>query len=302
MFKSKFANALSTMMVGAIGFGGSAEGKLAVGYGGEAGKMDKSLARLVKKYCQDALIIARNENSKKILGDLGRRIAQWNRHRVDLRSCTARGGSQDPHGPRLGRQNADSRAVSDQSLLVAGQTARASCCDQRRNRCLQGQPLRQRLLPQNRLRRGRSTAPLLGFDRNSRRARYSRPKVSASSRSCSAANSSTAKPASRSTASWCVDLGAFAPTRPDGSKGFPIIVSDEYDMYRDGQRDASVHVHDQQPLPRVCHDHGRWCRVRRRHHGRTHSQPDEGPRDARACTRGGRSGSLRENLHDDEAT
>ncbi|MCZ7681129.1 MAG: hypothetical protein M5U28_21025 [Sandaracinaceae bacterium] len=39
MFKSKFANALSTMMVGALGLA-TAEEKIAVGYGGEAGAMD----------------------------------------------------------------------------------------------------------------------------------------------------------------------------------------------------------------------------------------------------------------------
>ena len=52
MFKSKFANALSTFMVGAIGLA-AAEGKLAVGYGGEAGKMDPALQDLVRRYCQD---------------------------------------------------------------------------------------------------------------------------------------------------------------------------------------------------------------------------------------------------------
>jgi polysaccharide pyruvyl transferase WcaK-like protein len=70
MFKSKFANALSTLMVGALGTA-SAGNKLAVGYGGEAGTMDPALASLVERYCQDAHIIVRNENSKEILGGLG---------------------------------------------------------------------------------------------------------------------------------------------------------------------------------------------------------------------------------------
>lgn len=70
MFKSKFANALSTMMVGALGLA-SAEGKIAVGYGGEAGNMDPTLEDLVRKYCQDALIIARNAESREVLGKLG---------------------------------------------------------------------------------------------------------------------------------------------------------------------------------------------------------------------------------------
>ncbi len=70
MFKSKFANALSTFMVGAIGLA-SAENKLAVGYGGEAGAMDASLQDLVRRYCRDAFIIARNLESVAVLGELG---------------------------------------------------------------------------------------------------------------------------------------------------------------------------------------------------------------------------------------
>ena len=92
MFKSKFANALSTMMVGAIGLA-AAEGKLAVGYGGEAGKMDPSLADLVRRYCQDALIIARNENSKGILSELG----------VASRSGTDTAWTFEPAPPEVGR-------------------------------------------------------------------------------------------------------------------------------------------------------------------------------------------------------
>ena len=70
MFKSKFANALSTMMVGALGLA-SAEEKIAVGYGGEAGNMDESLRRLVEKHCQDALVITRNRESAQVLDRLG---------------------------------------------------------------------------------------------------------------------------------------------------------------------------------------------------------------------------------------
>ena len=69
MFKSKFANALSTMMAGALGLA-VVENKLAVGYGGEAGTMDDSLREFVRKYCQGAYIIARNEESQHILADL----------------------------------------------------------------------------------------------------------------------------------------------------------------------------------------------------------------------------------------
>ena len=48
MFKSKFANALSTLMTGALGCA-VAENKIAIGYGGEAGKMDGVLEALVKR-------------------------------------------------------------------------------------------------------------------------------------------------------------------------------------------------------------------------------------------------------------
>ncbi len=70
MFKSKFANALSTLMVGALGCA-VAENKVAVGYGGEAGDMDRGLQALVRRYCRDALIVCRNEQSREVLADLG---------------------------------------------------------------------------------------------------------------------------------------------------------------------------------------------------------------------------------------
>ncbi|TNE85488.1 MAG: hypothetical protein EP330_25735 [Deltaproteobacteria bacterium] len=70
MFKSKFANALSTMMTGALGLA-NAEGKLSVAYGGEAGQMDPALQDLVRRYARESLMLVRNDNSKKVLGELG---------------------------------------------------------------------------------------------------------------------------------------------------------------------------------------------------------------------------------------
>jgi polysaccharide pyruvyl transferase WcaK-like protein len=70
MFKSKFANALTTMMTGALGMA-AVEGKLSVGYGGEAGDMDESLQHFVRKHCGESLIICRNEPSRKVLEALG---------------------------------------------------------------------------------------------------------------------------------------------------------------------------------------------------------------------------------------
>ena len=69
MFKSKFANALSTMMAGSLGLA-LAENRLAIGYGGEAGSMDDNLRNFVAKHCRHAYIIARNEASQDILADL----------------------------------------------------------------------------------------------------------------------------------------------------------------------------------------------------------------------------------------
>lgn len=70
MFKSKFSNALTVMMAGALGMAGI-EGKLGIGYGAEAGAMDDHLAAFVRKHCQRSLVICRNEPSRQILGALG---------------------------------------------------------------------------------------------------------------------------------------------------------------------------------------------------------------------------------------
>jgi polysaccharide pyruvyl transferase WcaK-like protein len=70
MFKSKFANALTTMMIGSLGIA-AAENKLSIGYGGEAGYMDPLLAKMCGRYCRNSLIITRNEESRTLLRDLG---------------------------------------------------------------------------------------------------------------------------------------------------------------------------------------------------------------------------------------
>jgi len=69
MFKSKFANALTTMMVGSLGIA-SAQNKLSVGYGAEAGRMDALVARMVRRYCGESLVITRNEESRTVLRKL----------------------------------------------------------------------------------------------------------------------------------------------------------------------------------------------------------------------------------------
>lgn len=70
MFKSKFTNALTAMMVGSLGIA-SAQNKLSVGYGAEAGKMDSHVAWMVERYCKDSLVITRNPESQVTLGKLG---------------------------------------------------------------------------------------------------------------------------------------------------------------------------------------------------------------------------------------
>src|SRR5579864_853676 len=70
MFKSKFANALTTMMIGSLGIA-AAQNKLSVGYGAEAGDMDPLLAKMCGRYCKDSLIITRNVESRILLRELG---------------------------------------------------------------------------------------------------------------------------------------------------------------------------------------------------------------------------------------
>ncbi len=70
MFKSKFANALTTMMIGSLGIA-AAQNKLSVGYGAEAGHMDPMIRKMCARFCQESLIITRNEESRNILRELG---------------------------------------------------------------------------------------------------------------------------------------------------------------------------------------------------------------------------------------
>src|ERR1700733_12742180 len=69
MFKSKFANALTTMMIGSLGLA-SAENKLSLGYGGEAGHMDRLVQDMCARYVHDSLVITRNVESQTLLRKL----------------------------------------------------------------------------------------------------------------------------------------------------------------------------------------------------------------------------------------
>lgn len=70
MFKSKFANALTTMMIGSLGIA-AVQNKLSIGYGGEAGDMDPLLAKMCSRYCRNSFVITRNEESRTRLRELG---------------------------------------------------------------------------------------------------------------------------------------------------------------------------------------------------------------------------------------
>lgn len=70
MFKSKFANALTTMMIGSLGIA-AAQNKLSVGYGAEAGHMDPLVRKMCGRYCRESLVITRNEESRTVLRELG---------------------------------------------------------------------------------------------------------------------------------------------------------------------------------------------------------------------------------------
>jgi polysaccharide pyruvyl transferase WcaK-like protein len=70
MFKSKFANALTTMMIGSLGLA-SAENKLSVAYAGDAGHMDDLLQWMCARYTRASLVITRSLESQQLLSGLG---------------------------------------------------------------------------------------------------------------------------------------------------------------------------------------------------------------------------------------
>jgi len=93
MFKSKFANALTTMMIGSLGIA-SVQNKLSVAFGAEAGQMDSLLQKMCKRYCRDSLVLTRNIESQEVLGKLG----------VPTELGTDTAWTFEPHGPEYGRK------------------------------------------------------------------------------------------------------------------------------------------------------------------------------------------------------
>lgn len=74
MFKSKFASALTLLMVQALG-NANLQGKLSVGYGAEADAMTPELRAMVARHCRPSLILCRNQATRAILQELGLRTA-----------------------------------------------------------------------------------------------------------------------------------------------------------------------------------------------------------------------------------
>jgi polysaccharide pyruvyl transferase WcaK-like protein len=70
MFKSKFANALTTMMIGSLGLA-SAQNKLSVAYAGDAGHMDDLIEWMCARYTRESLVITRSLESQQLLSGLG---------------------------------------------------------------------------------------------------------------------------------------------------------------------------------------------------------------------------------------
>jgi len=93
MFKSKFANALTTMMIGSLGHA-SAENKLSIGYGAEAGHMDSLIEKMCARYVHDSLVITRNVESQSVLGKLG----------ISTELGTDTAWTFEPHPDSYGRQ------------------------------------------------------------------------------------------------------------------------------------------------------------------------------------------------------
>ena len=93
MFKSKFANALTTMTIGSLGIA-AAENKLSLGYGGEAGHMDPLIERMCARFVHDSLIITRNPESQAVLARLG----------ISTELGTDTAWTFEPHPPEYGRR------------------------------------------------------------------------------------------------------------------------------------------------------------------------------------------------------
>jgi len=108
MFKSKFANALTTMMIGSLGLA-SAENKLSVGYGGEAGHMDGLVESMCRRYVEDSLVITRNVESQELLNSLG----------IPTELGTDTAWTFVPHPPEYGRKALREAGWDEKTAVLA---------------------------------------------------------------------------------------------------------------------------------------------------------------------------------------
>src|SRR5258708_31691143 len=70
MFKSKFANALTTMMIGSLRLA-SAENKFSVAYPGDAGHMDALIEWMSAGYTRESAVLTLSLESQQLLSGLG---------------------------------------------------------------------------------------------------------------------------------------------------------------------------------------------------------------------------------------
>jgi polysaccharide pyruvyl transferase WcaK-like protein len=108
MFKSKFADALTTMMIGSLGIA-AAENKISLGYGAEAGHMNPFLARLCARYCSQSLILTRNEASQSVLSELG----------IPSELGADSAWTFEPHAPQVGRRALVEAGWDGRTLVLA---------------------------------------------------------------------------------------------------------------------------------------------------------------------------------------
>jgi len=120
MFKSKFANALTTMMIGSLGHA-SSENKLSIGYGAEAGHMDSLIEKMCARYVHDSLVITRNVESQSVLGKLGISPNWAPIPRGPLSRIPMPMAAKAAAGRGLGRKDSGADALSDSSVRVAGE-------------------------------------------------------------------------------------------------------------------------------------------------------------------------------------
>jgi polysaccharide pyruvyl transferase WcaK-like protein len=75
MFKSNFSTSLAAFMAASLGIA-SASGRLAVGYGAEAGRMEPGIRQFVADLGQGPLVLCRNAESRTLLDGLGLRTGE----------------------------------------------------------------------------------------------------------------------------------------------------------------------------------------------------------------------------------